>query len=86
MTRPSASASEARTHDAEKVGLSRYSDFFNRIGPTRTSNHVDFDSAIKSKADVMQRSQNALTQVIDHKSRQLLRCISVKSYDRDWLP
>ena len=31
--RPPASASENRTHDAEKIGLSRYSDFFNRIGP-----------------------------------------------------
>jgi hypothetical protein len=38
--RPPASASEGRTHDAEKIGLSRYSDFFNRIGqqPTLTGN------------------------------------------------
>jgi hypothetical protein len=36
MTRPPASASENCTHDAEKIELSRYSDFFNRIGQTRT--------------------------------------------------
>ena len=36
MARPPASASENRTHDAEKIGLSRYSDFFNRIGQEET--------------------------------------------------
>ena len=33
--RPPASAFENRTHGAEKIGLSRYSDFFNKIGPSR---------------------------------------------------
>jgi hypothetical protein len=36
MRPPPASAAENRTHDAEKIGLSRYSDFFNRIDPSRT--------------------------------------------------
>jgi hypothetical protein len=31
--RPPASAFENRTHGAEKIGPSRYSDFFNRILP-----------------------------------------------------
>ena len=35
--RPPASASENRTHGAEKIGLSPYSDFFNRIGQKQTS-------------------------------------------------
>jgi hypothetical protein len=34
--RPPASASENRIHGAEKIGLSRYSDFFNRIVPFAT--------------------------------------------------
>jgi hypothetical protein len=33
---PPASAAENRTHDAEKIGLSRYSNFFSRIGQNRT--------------------------------------------------
>ncbi len=33
--RPPASASENRTHDAEKIGPRRYSDFFNKIDPSR---------------------------------------------------
>ena len=34
---PPASASENRSHGAEKIGPRRYSDFFNRIGPKLTS-------------------------------------------------
>ena len=33
--RPAASESENRTHGAEKIGPNQYSDFFNRIGPSR---------------------------------------------------
>jgi hypothetical protein len=34
--RSPASARENRTHGAEKIGPSRYSDFFNTIDPNRT--------------------------------------------------
>ena len=44
--RPPASASENRTHDAEKIGLSRYSDFFNRIGPEVTFSDVPLEFAL----------------------------------------
>ena len=40
MTRPPASASENRTQDAEKIGLSRYFDFFIKIGHERPISDV----------------------------------------------
>jgi hypothetical protein len=47
MTRPPASASENRTYDAEKIGLSRYFDFFNRIGQKATFTSSSWDNGNK---------------------------------------
>ena len=46
--RPPASAFENRTDGAEKIGPSRYSDFFNRIGPNRSRRLFAFVSAVGS--------------------------------------
>ncbi len=51
--RPPASASENRTHGAEKIGPSRYSDFFNRIGPVCQILQRNRMSALEGKAAVM---------------------------------
>jgi hypothetical protein len=45
--RSPASASENRTHGAKKIGPSRYSDFFNRIGQFRSIANVRGVSAIR---------------------------------------
>ena len=37
---PPASASRNRTHGAEKIGPSRYSDFFNKIGHKQTFSNL----------------------------------------------
>ena len=46
--RPPAFASENRTHGAEKIGPSRYSGFFDKIGQQRPNEAIDFESALTS--------------------------------------
>jgi hypothetical protein len=50
--RPPASASQNRTHDASKIRLSRYSDFFNRIGPSRHLLLCEPMSVLGGKAEI----------------------------------
>jgi hypothetical protein len=50
--RPPTSASEDHAHGAEKNGLSRYSDFFNRIGQNPTSLQGRGTSALPPTSDI----------------------------------
>jgi hypothetical protein len=52
MMRGPASAFENRTHGAEKIGLSRYSDFFNRIGHELPRRRISIAAAIPPKGDI----------------------------------
>ncbi len=47
--RPPVSASEKRMCSAEKIGSTRYSDFFNRIDPTVTSEPITAGSSVGAK-------------------------------------
>ena len=53
MMRPPASASENRTHGAEKIEPSRYSDFFNKIGQSLPICDVGVVSVHPSISDMM---------------------------------